>query len=79
MIWLTPLRINGITINRNKETGKPFVSAPAFPNRYGKYSPIIWMPDPLWKILSGKILMEYCKKTGEATSEEEIDFKDFLF
>lgn len=75
-----PVSIKGFTIRRgiDKESSKEclYVLAPSFPNRFGKNSSIIWMPDNLWHLLTKEILSQYVNKVKET---EEISLDDPIF
>lgn len=73
-----PIVIKGITIKRNGDSGKIFVSPPSYFARH-KMHPIIWMPKDLWAMISNKILKEYSNITGESVEKDEIDISDIPF
>lgn len=73
-----PIIIKGFTVKKNAE-GVIFTSPPAFSNRYGKMSPIIWSPKDFWDLLSKKILTEYNSQVGNISSSDEINIEDIPF
>lgn len=72
-----PIIIKGFTIKNgiDNRSSKPciYASAPSFQNRYGKSSPIIFMPEELWKLLTAKILSEYRRQAQEKEDFDPYD------
>lgn len=73
-----PIIIKGFTVKKNAE-GVIFASPPAFGNRFGKMSPIIWSPKDFWDLLSQKIIEEYQTSIGDTKNNDEIDISDIPF
>ena len=75
-----PVSIKGFTIRKgidNKSSEEClYVLAPSFPNRFGKNSSILWMPEDLWHLLTKKILNQF---EGKVNDIEEISLDDPMF